>query len=418
MAGPDVLIVGAGLAGLSCAHRLHERGVSFRLLEASDAVGGRVRTDVVSGFRLDRGFQVLLTAYPEAWRLLDYEALDLRYFDHGARVRWNGSFYTVRDPLRNPTALPRLLASPMGSMMDKVRMLRLRRATVAPALEDLWARPEISTREALADGYGFSPKMIDRFLEPFFAGVLLDGDLSTSSRAMEFYFRMFATGRTAVPAAGMQAIPEQIAGALPQHTIQLDSRVKEAGPEALTLESGERLTARAVVLAVDAPELPYLLHAGEAGGSRSTVCLYFAAPEPPDDDPILILNGDRSGLINHVAVMSVVATTYAPAGQSLVAVSVTGNPAQTDDEVERRVREQLREWYGEATEGWQLLKMYRILYALPAQPPGTLDPPQRSARLAPGLYVAGDHRADASINGALLSGRLAAEAVLSDIGAA
>lgn len=412
----DVLIVGAGLAGLCCAHELHRHDVSFKVVEASDGIGGRVRTDEVDGFLLDRGFQVLLTAYPEAQRVLDYDALDLRSFYDGALVRFDGAFHRIADPLREPLAAPQTAFSPIGTLADKLRVLKLRQAVRSPSLDGLWARPEVTTQAALAERYGFSDVMIERFFRPFLGGILLDCDLEASSRAFEFYFRMFTEGETAVPAHGMQQIPEQIAASLPDHTIQTSTRVQHAAPGQIMLEHGGTVESRAVVVATDGPELAYLLDNFDPPASRSVLCLYYAATETPTADPVLVLNGEGEGPVNNLTVMSAVSPHYAPAGQSLISVSVVGNPSRPDAEVEARVRTHLRRWYGDVVDTWRHLKTYRIVHAQPAQPPSALTPPERPARLADGLYLAGDHRTNASINGAMRSGCRAADAVLDYLG--
>lgn len=411
----DVVIVGAGLAGLTCARALHAEGRSVKVFEAADAVGGRVRTDEIEGFRLDRGFQVLLTGYPEAQRWLDYAKLDLKPFRPGALVHHDGRFSRVADPLREPLAAVASLSAPVGSLADKLRILKLRRAVTKPSAEALWDRDEITTDEALRSRYGFSKTIIERFFRPFFGGVLLDRNLGASSRAFEYYFRHFATSKTAVPAEGMQRIPEQLAAGLPPRTVQLNSRVRSATADSVTLDTGERVEARAVVLAVEGPELNYLVPGFEAVGSQSTVCLYYDVPETPHVEPYLVLDAEGRGPAHHLAVMSTVSSAYAPKGRHLVSVSVVGMPGQADDELDQRVRAQMGTWYGETVTGWRLLRVYRIPHALPDQSPPALSPPERPARLATGLYVAGDHRTNASINGAMVSGRRAAEAVLADL---
>lgn len=412
----DVLIVGAGLAGLCCARELHRHGVSFKIVEASDGIGGRVRTDEVGGFLLDRGFQVLLTAYPEAQRVLDYDALNLRPFYAGALVRTGGAFHRIADPLRDPAAAPSTARAPVGTFTDKLRMLRLRQSVRRGSLDVLWARDEIATREALLERYGFSDEMVHAFFEPFLGGLLLDRSLDASSRAFEFYFRMLTEGATAVPARGMQQIPDQLAADLPGQSIQLNTRVQHVAPGRLTFEDGRTYDAPAIVVATEGPELAYLLDGFDPPASQSVFCVYYAADEAPHAEPILVLDGEGEGPVNNLAVMSNVSAAYAPDDRALVSVSVIGNPSQPDAEVERRVRAHLRRWYGDAAEGWQHLKSYRIVHAQPAQPPSTLSPPERPARLADGLYLAGDHRTNASIDGTMRSGRLAAEAVLSDLG--
>jgi phytoene dehydrogenase-like protein len=416
MARYDALVVGGGLAGLSCARRLTDRGLAVRLFEASDAVGGRVRTDREDGFLLDRGFQVFLTAYPEARRQLDYDALDLRPFDAGALVRRRDGFARVSDPFRHPLHLPQTLLAPVGSLTDKVRMLRARLAVIGGPPERLWAREECSVDEALRARYGFSDEMVERFFRPFFGGILLEKDLErSSSRAFEFVFRMFAEGRAALPAAGMQAIPAQLAATLPPDVVRLHTRVKEVAPGAAVLDGGERVEARAVVVATDGPEAAYLLDGLATPGSRASTTLYWAADAPPVEAPVLVLDGEGAGPVNSVAVLSNVAPGYAPPGQALVSAAIVGNPPRSDAEVEATARAQLRRWFGAAVDRWRLLRLYRVLHALPDLE--RLDPPERAFRLADGLYVTGDWRRDGSINGALVAGRHAADAVLTDLGA-
>src|SRR5271165_3101616 len=190
---PDVLIVGAGLAGLACARQLQERAVCFQILEASDGVGGRVRTDPVDGFLLDRGFQVLLTAYPEAQRLLNYPLLDLKTFAHGALSWYAGRMNKLVDPWRTPGAWKEVLQSDFGTFTDKLHIARLRRRLRNSSTEEIFSRPDRSTKDAL-QSEGFSKEMIQRFFRPLIGGILLDGSLSSSSRMFEFVFKMLSEG--------------------------------------------------------------------------------------------------------------------------------------------------------------------------------------------------------------------------------
>jgi phytoene dehydrogenase-like protein len=417
MAGRDggVYVVGAGLAGLRCARRLHDKGVAAAVLEASDGVGGRVRTDRVEDFLLDRGFQVLLTAYPEAREALDYRELELHPFYPGAVVRTGGKFVTVADPFRRRWDGLRSALAPVGGLGDKLKVAALRRRVTAGSLEELFARPETTTREALA-ALGLSDEIVDRFFRPLFGGVLLDRELGTSSRMFEFVYRMFAVGDVAIPTRGMGAIPDQLAGGLPPDTVRLGERVTAVDDGGLTLASGERLAARAVVVATDGPTAARLL-GGEppAPGSLAASCLYFAADRAPIDEPVIVLDGDGEGPVNNLCVPSAVAPTYAPPGAALVSAAVLDRPGlPRGADLEAAVLGQLADWFGSGVVGWRHLATYHIPHAQPAQPPGALDPPQRPVRLRPGLYVCGDHRDNASINGALASGRRTADAVLED----
>ncbi len=413
-ARPDVLIVGGGLAGLCCARRLAERGLIPLVLEASEAVGGRVRTDDCEGFTLDRGFQVLLEAYPEARRVLDYGALGLRPFMSGALVRWAGRFHRVADPWRHPRHALASLLGPIGTLADKLRVARLRGAVRRGTLDELFLRPESTTLEVLRAA-GFSEAMIARFFRPFLGGVLLERELGTSSRMFEFVFRMFSEGPAALPGGGMGAIPAQIAAALPPGTIRLQAAVAAVTTDGVTLTGGERLEGKAVVVACDAPAARRLLPELPTGGERSVTCLYFAAEHAPLAEPVLVLDGEGRGPVNNLCVPSAVAPAYAPAGKSLVSATVLGIPAADDAALEGGVRTQLREWFGPEVLRWRHLRTYRIAHALPAQEPPALTPSERPVRLASGLYVCGDHRDTASIQGAMVSGRRAAEAVAEDL---
>jgi phytoene dehydrogenase-like protein len=413
--GDGVYVVGAGLAGLRCARRLHERGVAATVLEAGDGVGGRVRTDRVDGFLLDRGFQVLLTASPEARAALDYRELELHPFYPGALVRTRGRFVTVADPFRRRWDGLRTLVAPVGSVGDKLKLASLRRRVAAGTLEELFARPETSTGKALARD-GFSEEMVDRLLRPLFGWLLLDRELGASSRMFEFVCRMLALGDAAIPTRGMGAIPEQLAGGLPPGCVRLGQKVAEVGDGGLTLAGGERLQARAVVVATDGPTAAALL--GEPGppGSVAACCLYFAADHAPVDEPVVVLDGDGDGPVNHLCVPSAVAPTYAPADLALVSATVLDRPGlPRGADLEAAVLGQLADWFGSSVVGWRQLATYQIPHAQPAQPPGALEPPERPVRVRPGVYVCGDHRDNASINGALASGRRAADALLEDL---
>ena len=409
-----VHVVGAGLAGLACARRLHAKGVAATVLEAADGVGGRVRTDHLDGFLLDRGFQALLTAYPEARQALDYRELELHPFEPGALVWTGGRFVRVADPFRRPGQALRTALAPVGGLGDKLRVAALRRRLAAGTVEELFARPETSTREALA-GAGFSEQIVERLFRPLAGAVLLDRELATSSRLFEFAWRMLSQGEAALPARGIGAIAEQLAGTLPPGTVRLGTRVAAVEPGKLILAGGERLAARAVVVATDGPRAAELLGEPAAPDSVAAACLYFATDRAPLDEPLVALDGEGRGPVNNLCVPSAVAPTYAPPGQALVAAAVVGPDARRGADLEPAVLAQLADWFGSAVIGWRHLRTYRVAHARPAQPPGVLDPPRRPVRVRPGLYVCGDHRDHASIDGALASGRRAADALVEDL---
>jgi phytoene dehydrogenase-like protein len=422
-----IVIVGAGLAGLACARRLAGGPARPLVLEAASGVGGRTRTDLLDGFRLDRGFHLFLRAFPEARRVLDYEALDLRPFAPEAYIRYRGRFHHVADPLRRPSVALMSLGRPIGGFADKFRLLFLRLRLCRGTLESLLARPETTTLEALRAAK-FSDAMIDRLFRPLFGGMLLDRDLGVSSRAFEFLFRMLAEDAACLPAAGIGAIPEQIAAALPDGTLRLNAPVSLVEPGRVLLRSGDEIRAAAIVVATEGPEAARFLGTksgrGAAGGgdaaagrgARGVTCLHFAATRAPFPEPIVVLDADREGPIDTLAVISNVAPARAPAGGALIAATMTGIPVPGDSAIEPGARAQMETWFGRKARDWRLLRIDRIPYAHPNQDPPALDPPRRPVRARPGLYVCGDQVDNASIDGALTSGRRAAEAVLGDLG--
>jgi phytoene dehydrogenase-like protein len=411
----DVIIVGAGLAGLATAIRCAEANLSVIVLEAADGVGGRVRSDHVDGFILDRGFQVLLTAYPEAKAMLDYDALSLKKFTPGSLIRFDGSTSRLADPFRAPKTLLETLRSPVASLVDKARFGLFRIMNQRSSIESIWLKQEATTLARLRE-LKFSSTMIERFFRPFLAGVQLDPTLSTSSRMFEFVFKMLAEGDNVLPAHGMGMISEQLAGRVPAGSIRLNTRVAAVAAGSVTLLDQAVLRAKSIVIATEGPQAAKLL--GDrvvSPGSQSVTCLYFDAPVAPITEPTIMLNGDGAvaGPVNNVCVPSMVSSAYAPAGRHLVSVSVIAPHSETDEaSLQVAVRTQLRSWFGPQVDAWNHLRTYTIAHAQPNQTSPALVNPRRRVDLGEGLFVCGDHRDNASINGALESGRRAAEAVI------
>lgn len=403
-----IVVVGAGLAGLSCACQLHRAGRDVIVLEAGRRIGGRVATELVDGFRLDVGFQVLLTAYPEARRQLDYDALGLRSFRPGSLVRHGDRSFHIADPWREPLRAVAGLLSPIVSMRDAIQGARLRHRLVRGHTD-----PSDTGADVL-DAAGISDRLRHTFFDPFFSGVTLDAELSVPADYFAFLFRMFARGHAALPAQGMGAIPAQLASSLPQDAIRLGSRVREIGRGFVVLEDGTRMQATSVVLATDGEAAAELTTCAPPIAWNATTTLYFAAQSPPIQAPLLMLNGTGEGPVLHVSVPSVVQPTYAPSGQALVSVSVLGARAD-EDPLEARARRQLVDWFGKAASDWRCLRTFRIPQAQPRIPcgePGMTRP--GIARVDEHVVVCGDHLATPSIQGALMAGRHAAEAVLAE----
>ncbi|MFK7961558.1 MAG: NAD(P)/FAD-dependent oxidoreductase [Phycisphaerales bacterium] len=407
----DVVIVGAGLAGLCCARWLAAAGRRVRLLEASDRVGGRVATDLVDGFQLDRGFQVFLTAYPEARSVLDYGDLELQPFFSGADVRLDDRLHRLADPWRHPIDGIKSLATPLLGFGDMLRVATLRRQL--QGMSNPSAGTEIrSTREFL-DSAGFSARSIERFFVPFFGGIFLERELQTPATMFAFVFSMFAQGRAALPAGGMQAIPEQIARGLPDDVLHLHCPVETADETGVQLAGNVRLRPRHTVIATD-PSRAARVHARlRPTDWRSTVAVWFAADTAPFDDPILQLGATPGdGPVHHITVHSNVAPSYAPAGAALVCCTIVGWPAVPHDELESAVRAQMTNWFGDDVRGWRHLRTDRIEHALPViRDPNPADDASRYA-VEPGVWRCGDWMENASINGAMVAGRRCAEAII------
>lgn len=415
----ETVIIGAGLSGLACAKRLADRGRAFVILEATDRVGGRVRTDHVDGFQLDHGFQVLLTAYPACLELLDYESLDLGVFEPGALIRQNGRFRILGDPWRRPLRAIATALNPVGTIGDKLRIARLRAASCRGSLDDLYARENIPTIDRLRRD-GFSPRIIDQFFRPFLGGVFLDESLQTSSRMLEFVFRMFAQGDIAVPNDGMAAIPRQLAEKLPRGSLRLRSTVtsirfddSEDGVHEVAISGGERIFCHHVVVATPADTAAVLL--GQPAMVRpwsGTTNVYFAAKSASDTKHSLMLRGDETGPVQTAVVLSDVASRYSPPGYSLVSVSLgsaDGDAGWDTDVALRPVVEQLAGWFGESARDWRHLQTIHVPFGLPRLDLDTVLADVRGPHR--GSYVIGDHVETPSIQGAFNSGLRAAEAI-------
>jgi len=400
---PEVVVIGAGLSGLACARHLSAAGVAVTVLEAEDVVGGRVRTDTVDGMLLDRGFQVHNTGYPEARRVLDHADLQLRPFAAGALVRVGDRLHRVGDPRRVPTWAPRTALAPIGSLRDKALIAKLALEAALHSPDALLSRPETTTYAALRER-GMSDQVIDRFFRPFLSGVFLEDELATSSRLFDLVWRSFVRGSQCVPATGMGALPAQLAGGL---DVRLSTPV-DTVTAGRVRAGGEVLTPRVVVVAAAAQAAGRLLPGLDVPSSRSVTTHYHLAPEAPVTEAAIVLDGERSGPVANTVVLTNAAPTYAP-GRHLVSSSVVSGDAS-----EPVVRAHLARLYGVDTRRWEAVASYTVSGALPSQAP-PMGRFVKAVRLEPGLYVCGDHRDSASIQGALVSGRRAATAVLQEI---
>jgi phytoene dehydrogenase-like protein len=402
----DVVVVGGGAAGLAAARTLAAAGTEVTLLEASGRLGGRIVTDKVDGFLLDRGFQVVNTAYPALPDFVDLAGLDLRYFDHAVLLAGqDGPPQLLADPRRHPASLP---APVPATGLARLAQLSLRLGYADP--QALKASPETTAAAYLAAR--IDDKTLRTLIEPFLAGVFGDGPLATSSRVLAMTWRSFVRGRIGVPAAGMGRLTWALAAPLPPGTIHLNTAVKAVDGTTVRTAAGE-IQARAVIVAADPAAAARLVPGLDEPRQRVLVTTYHAADEAPARRAALLIDGSgHSGIANSV-VMTLAAPGYAPPGRHLIATTAAAE-AGLDEPAVRRA---LAGLYGRPTGDWEHIATVRADPGLVAAPPpqGSLRQP---VRFGEALFVAGDHRDTPSLQGALVSGRRTARAVLRQLGVA
>lgn len=406
--GAPVVIIGAGLAGLRCAQELHDAGVAAAVVEASDRIGGRVTSDDINGYTVDRGFQVFLNSYPEN-SCFDMSALELGKFYSGALSYDGTRLRKVASPFRHlGDSLASLGDSPF-SFRDAFAVIRM---FLSPS-----SRGRSSTRQLL-DSLGVSDEAREGFFRPFFSGVLLDTELETSPEFFLFLLRMFADGAATLPARGMRALPEQLAAGLPDGSVRTGTPVRSVASRKVELEDGTALDASAVVLATDFTAAASILGRPEPTTWRGTSTLWFAADSAPVDEPILVINGRGQGPVNTLCCHTLTAPSYAPAGKHLICASIVGPDAELDEgHLIDASRGQVSDWFAESSvvaesiASWEHIHTSRVRHSLPRTFGKDADG-LTAAATEQGVFLCGDYTETPSINGALASGRIAAERVL------
>lgn len=403
----DVLVVGAGLAGLRAAQVLTRRGLDVTVLDAADRPGGRMATDVVDGFRCDRGFQVLNTSYPALRAAANLPALDLRAFEPGAAIRGaSGRLHRFSNPARRPSQAVATAVDGLFGVADKAKLIAWTARVLASPPSRTAGMIDRSAAQDLAAA-GLSGPVVERFLRPFLSGVLGESALTTSAGYVRLVWRSFALGTVAVPADGMGALPAQLAAGLPDGVLRLGQRVTTVRPGVVHTADGE-LTARAVLVATDPITAGTLLPGLDVAPMHALTTYYHVTDTPPAELPVLHLDATRGPIANTV-VLTRAAPGYSPDGRSLISSTVLGAPRP-----EPEVRRELARIYARSAGGWEHLHTAEVRAALPAFRPG--HPVRRDVALGDGLFVAGDHRDTPSTQGALVSGRRAAQAVLAHLG--
>lgn len=420
-----IVIIGAGLAGLTCARELIREGQRVLVLEAAEQVGGRMRTDMhEDGYRLDRGFQVLFTAYPAAKRHLNFENLKQRLFEQGALLAKDGKLYEIADPLREPSRLLSGVLNPLISPADKLRVLALRAKVARYSTADIFVgKTQPDEQDESIEEYllrlGFKEEgFLANFARPFYGGVFLDRGLSTSARMFQFTFKMLASGATIIPAEGMQRIPEMLASSLPPGSLRYRARVEKILTESgnvlgVWLASGEAIPAEQVVIATDSPEAARLSGLDLPTEARGSVCVYFGGKERLYKARKILLNTAPNAYVNNAVLLSNIAPTYAPPHRHLLSATIL-DPGSDDDEqiASRALAEIERMFPANDLSTWQLLGVYRVPFAQLVQNPGFFDNQPSNTTAINGLYLAGEYTTSSSIHGAMHSGEHAARAVL------
>lgn len=408
----DVLVVGAGLAGLTAARVLARAGRRVRVVEAANHIGGRVTSRVVEGFTLDAGYQVLFPAYPAVQRHLDLGALDLVPLPPAAAVRFGAREAVLGDPLRDPASLSSTLTTHVLTPGDKLRVVRLA-AQLRGSAHTLLTGPD-ETTEAYLRRQGFSRDAVDHFFRPFFGGVFLRRDLHTSARLFRYYFRLLLSGGAALPRAGMAELPRQLAHGLEVTTGVRVTRLRPYAEGVAAETSAGDLAARHVIVATDADTAGQLTGEPLARGHLGGTYLHYAARCPLARQPRLLLNAEP-GLINNAQWLGQAVPGRAPAGQDLLTVSVLGVPEEDDAALDARVRGELRGWYGARVDTLRTLLIERIPLAQFPQPPDYAATLPGHATRLPGVLLASEVTALSGIQGAVESGEKAAAILLGDL---
>lgn len=408
---PSITIIGAGISGLTAAVYLHKKGFNIQILESSDRAGGRIKTDVVDGYRLDRGFQVLLTEYPETKALLDYEKLNLKRFLPGASVLYDGGQFEIADPFRRPTALFATLFAPVGSLKDKLNTFLLKNKLVDKRIPEIFNQTQTDTISQLKK-YGFSSKMIERFYKPFFSGIFLENDLKTSSAMFDFVMKLFSEGDAAIPALGMEEIPKQLVAMLPENAIQYNAKVKAIENNKIICENETAFESDKIIIATEAIGLAGKYISKTKQNFHPVTNVYFEAKIAPTSKAVVVLNASANKKwLNNLTVLSNISNEYAPAGKVLISVSYNGIPAVDDEILAENMKTELTQWYGNQVNDWKMLKTYRINYALPNQEKVSNELTPSEIKINDNLFICGDHLLNGSINAAMKSGRMAAELI-------
>ena len=396
-------IIGGGVSGLIAAKVLEENGFKPTVIEATDRAGGRIKTDIIEGYQLDHGFQVILTAYPAVKKYLDYKALDLQNFLPGASIFKANKQSIIGDPLRNVSLLISTLFSGIGTISDKIKILKLNHKIKKKSLTDIFSEKEQTTISYLRE-LGFSKEILNDFFIPFFSGIFLENKLETSSRMFEFVYKMFGKGHAAIPKAGMEAIPKQLLNNLKTTTFQYNTKVTSVEEGEITLKNGSKLVSDFTILTIPANSLVSSLKKNSTKW-RSCITLYFETNIRVINRPLIGLIAKKNSLVNNIVYNSSLCSTTKPENE-LLCVTVIDDQGLTNLELVKAVKEELKILCNISVV--RLIKQYQINKALPILKNLKYEMKPSKTRLSKSLFIAGDTQLNASFNAAMISGELAA----------
>ena len=405
-----VHIVGGGISGLVAAKVLENHGYQPRIIEATDRVGGRLKTDIVDNYQLDHGFQVLLSSYPAAQKYLDFNALDLQYFLPGASILKNGKQKVIGDPLRNSSFLLSTLFSGVGNLSDKIKILKLNKTLEKKSLADIFSSKEQSTLTYLTD-FGFSADMIDSFFKPFFNGIFLERNLDTSSRMFEFVYKMFGNGFATLPKSGIEAIPKQLLDNLKDTELLYNSKVKYIQDNEIILEGGEKIETDFTIVATDANSLVQNLN-NQSLEWKACDTIYFESDKRIIEKALIGLVPDQDSLINNIFYHTSIETALKPK-KELLSVTVVDNKGLDSNRLIAKVEEELKKYCKIDT--IKFIKHYQIPLALPNLTDLQYEMDPSETKLTSSIFLAGDTQLNGSLNAAMISGERAALGVIEAI---
>ncbi|WP_299051497.1 FAD-dependent oxidoreductase [uncultured Polaribacter sp.] len=400
-------IIGSGVSGLVAAQVLENFGYHPTIIEASNTVGGRVKSDIVDGYVLDHGFQVLLSEYPAAQKYLDFKALDLQKLVPGALIFKDGKKQKIGDPLRDLSLLFPTIFANIGSIGDKLKILKLNTTLKNKKLQDIFDAQEITTIQYLKN-YGFSDNIIANFFKPFFSGIFLEPNLQTSSRMFEFVYKMFGKGYAVIPENGIQAISNQLKNKLNQTTFNFNSPVKRVKNNAIILENEKEIKSHFTIVATEASPLISNLKNQETTW-KSCDSLYFEISQKTFTSAIIGLIADKSALINNIFYTTSIQKSPNQ-NKNVLSVTVVKEHQLTVNELIKKVQEELEQYCNISKA--KFIKRYQIKKALPKLSNLQYEISSTETQLTTSIFLAGDQLLNSSLNAAMISGERAAMGVI------